>query len=63
MDLLDVLAVCIFFIGRSAPVMGDDFRMEFSKLGDLCGFSPTNVKFMAVSATMSKKRGETSFVY
>ena len=39
MDLLDVLAVCIFFIGRSAPVMGDGFRKEFSKLEDLCGFS------------------------
>ena len=43
--------------------MGDDFRKEFSKLGDLCGFSPTNVKFMALSAIMSKKQGETLFVY
>ena len=34
---------------------GDDFRKEFSKLGDLRGFFPTNVKFMALSATMSKK--------
>ena len=40
---------CLYFF------RGDDFRKEFSKLGDLCGFFPTNVKFMALSATMSKK--------
>lgn len=34
---------------------GTDFRKKFGKLGDLRGFFPNDVKFMALSATMSKK--------
>ena len=34
---------------------GSDFQKEFSKLGELRGFFPSPIKFMALTATVSSK--------
>ena len=44
------VTICSFAFCR-----GNDFRKKFSKLGDLRGFFPTKLNFMALTATASEK--------